>query len=380
MQRKGKKSIKLKQEIFIAFFTVIVVPVLLIILGFSATVFFEANNIREKYGIDIRNLQGFNRALVFYMLFGMITILIISATMLAFWLYRKINTPIQRLNKAAKSIRDGNFDDRIETVSGPEELEELCGMFEQMREQLKKANEEKLQFDEQNRELISNISHDLKTPITAVKGYCEGLMDGVADTPEKQHRYIHTIYNKANDMDHLINELSFYSKITTNRIPYVFDLVNVKNFFDDAADSISDDMTSKGIAFSYRNTVGGDVRVVADVEQIQRVINNIISNSVKYMDKPEKRISLTVKEVGDEIEVALADNGKGIEAKNLHNIFDRFYRTDSSRNSAQGGSGIGLSIVRKIIEDHGGRVWASSKEGEGTTIYFSLRKNTEVTK
>ena len=111
---------------------------------------------------------------------------------------------------------------------------------------------------------------------------------------------------------------------------------------------------------------------------MKRVINNIIGNSIKYIDKPRGKIELRILDAGDFIQVELEDNGKGIEAKNLPNIFDRFYRTDASRNSSQGGSGIGLSIVRKIIEDHGGKIWASSKLGRGTTISFVIRKYQEV--
>lgn len=367
---------KLKTRIFIAFFTVILVPLALMAAFFAGMIVFESERIREKYGIDIRNLSGVNRTFVFDMFFGVAVVLVITALVLAIWLYWEINTPIQRLTAATRNIRDGNLDFEIKAEKGAaQEINELCEAFEEMRVQLKKANEEKVEYDAQNRELISNISHDLRTPITAVKGYCEGLMDGVADTPEKREKYIRTIYNKAIEMDHLINELSFYSKITTNRIPYVFASIDVRAFFDDAAESISDDLSAKGISFSYENEVPAGVTVVADAEQIERVISNELSNAVKYMDKPDKRIALRVRESGDEIEVALEDNGKGIEAKNIHSIYDRFYRTDSSRNSAKGGSGIGLSIVKKIIEDHGGRVWASSTEGEGTTMYFSLRKN-----
>ena len=119
--------------------------------------------------------------------------------------------------------------------------------------------------------------------------------------------------------------------------------------------------------------------VIADAEQIKRVVNNIVSNSLKYTgDEKQKRINLRVKDVGDFIQVEIEDNGKGIAAKDLPNIFDRFYRTDASRNSSKGGSGIGLSIVKKIMEDHGGKVWATSKENIGTVMYFVLRKYQEV--
>ena len=204
-------------------------------------------------------------------------------------------------------------------------------------------------------------------------------MDGVADTPEKMDRYIRTIYNKANEMDRLINELTFYSKIDTNRIPYTFTKIHVSDYFEDCVEELNLELESKHIELIYFNYLEGDEVVIADAEQLKRVINNIISNSMKYMDKPRRVINIRLRDVGDFIQVEIEDNGKGIAQKDLPKIFDRFYRTDASRNSARGGSGIGLSIVRKILEDHGGKVWATSKEGVGTVMYFVLRKYQEVT-
>ena len=262
--------------------------------------------------------------------------------------------------------------------NGVKEVNDLCEDFEEMRKRLKESAEEKVEFDRDNKELISNISHDLKTPITAVKGYVEGLMDGVADTPEKVDRYIHTIYNKANEMDRLINELTFYSKIDTNRIPYTFAKIHVADYFEDCVEELSYELKAQGIDLTYFNYLDEDVLVIADAEQLKRVINNIVSNSIKYMNKEKGVINIRLKDAGDFIQVEIEDNGKGIAQKDLPKIFDRFYRTDASRNSTKGGSGIGLSIVRKILEDHGGKVWATSKEGVGTVMCFVLRKYQEV--
>ena len=190
--------------------------------------------------------------------------------------------------------------------------------------------------------------------------------------------YTHLDVYKRQDMDRLIDELTFYSKIDTNKIPYVYSKINVASYFKDCIEEVGLDMEARGIELGYFNYVDDDVMVIADAEQMKRVINNIISNSVKYMDKKRGIINIRIQDVGDFIQVVIEDNGKGIAAKDLPNIFDRFYRTDSSRNSSQGGSGIGLSIVRKIIEDHGGRIWATSKEGIGTEIHFVLRKYQEV--
>ena len=307
-----------------------------------------------------------------------VVIIILAGTSggLTFWIYKGMVKPLAKLKEATQNIKDGNLDFTLDT-SGTDEISELCLDFEEMRKRLKESAEEKVQYDKESKELISNISHDLKTPITAVKGYVEGIMDGVADTPEKMDKYIRTIYNKANDMDRLINELTFYSKIDTNKIPYTFTKINVDTYFKDCVEEIALDLEAKNIKLGYFNYTEESFQIIADAEQLKRVINNIIGNSVKYINKKEGIVNVRIKDVGDFIQVEIEDNGKGIAARDLPYIFDRFYRTDSSRNSAQGGSGIGLSIVKKIIEDHGGKIWATSKEDTGTVMCFVLRKYQE---
>ncbi len=319
-----------------------------------------------------------SRRLLIDMFIAIIIILIITSLMLTKWIHRGVFTPITELNVAMKQIKAGNFDYALETDSEGE-IGDLYRNYEDMRLRLKMSAEEKLENEKKNKELVSNISHDLKTPITAIKGYVEGIMDGVADTPEKMDKYIKTIYNKANDMDKLINELTTYSGIDNNRILYNFNRINVAEYFGDCVEEVGLDLESRNIKLNYSNMVDPDTIVIADAEQMKKVINNIISNSVKYMDKPHGEIAIRILDDNDFIRVEIEDNGKGIAQKDLQRIFERFYRTDASRNSAQGGSGIGLSIVKKIIEDHGGYIWASSKEGEGTCMHFVLRKYIELT-
>ena len=328
----------------------------------------------------VSNIEGFLpevKVMMVEMLLAVVLIMIFTDAVLMMWVYGSVVRPLGHLQEATKKIRDGNLDFALE-VESDDEIGQLCQDFEEMRLRLKESAEEKVQYDKENKGLISNISHDLKTPITAIKGYVEGIIDGVASSPEKLDKYIRTIYNKANDMDKLIDELTFYSKIDTNKIPYTFSKINVASYFRDCVDEVGLEMEARNIELGYFNYVDEDVMVIADAEQIRRVINNIISNSVKYIDKKNGIINIRIKDVGDFIQVEIEDNGKGIAPKDLPNIFDRFYRTDSSRNSSQGGSGIGLSIVKKIVEDHGGRIWATSKEGIGTEIHFVLRKYQEV--
>lgn len=381
---------KLKQRIILGFLMIILVPMLLLaatLYGFSEAQHRSTSKneaVQEadyditigETGVDGSGLRIMTKDLFFTAL----VILIFTSVSVGLWIYRSVATPLVKLRKATQNIKDGNLDFVLD-VEGADEFAELCRDFEEMRRRLKESAEEKLVLDKENKELISNISHDLKTPITAVKGYVEGIMDGVADTPEKMDRYVRTIYNKTVEMDHLINELTFYSKIDTNRIPYTFSKLNVEDYFSDCAEEVGLELETRGIQLCYANYVDSDVQVIADGEQIRRVIHNIISNAIKYMDKGKGMkgiIQIRVKDVGDFVQVEIEDNGKGIVAKDLPYIFDRFYRTDVSRNSAKGGSGIGLSIVRKILEDHGGKVWATSREDIGTIMYFVLRKYQEV--
>ena len=379
---------KLKTRIIVGFVAIILLPLLLFsasLYGFSQT---QAKHVQESssqasdssqmvYDISLPQSSSSQVKLMAKdMILTATIILVFTALSVGLWIYRSIAVPLVKLKKATKNIKEGNLDFVLE-VEGNDEFSQLCQDFEEMRKRLKESTEEKILMDKENKELISNISHDLKTPITAVKGYVEGIMDGVADTPEKMDRYVRTIYNKTNEMDHMINELTFYSKIDTNRIPYTFSKLNVEDYFSDCAEELGLEMETRGIELVYANYVEKGVQVIADGEQIRRVIHNIVSNAIKYMEKPKGIIQLRVKDVGDFIQVEIEDNGKGIAAKDLPYIFDRFYRTDVSRNSSKGGSGIGLSIVKKIMEDHGGKVWATSRLGIGTIMYFVLRKYQE---
>lgn len=347
---------KLKHRLIISFFIIAVVPIIMYVLLL---------------------LSGrFDRALLKFVI-AELFIMSFTAFLMVTWIYSGVVFQLKKLIRAANNIKEGNLDYSVAST-GTDEMSELCNSFEDMRVRLKNNAKDRLEDEAEQRALISNIAHDLKTPITAIKGYAEGMLDGVADTPEKQAKYIRTIYNKANEMNTLINELTLYSNIDTNKIPYNFQKLNLSAYFSDCIEELGMDLENQHIRLDYSNFVDPDVLIIADPEQLGRIIHNIVSNSVKYMraDVPS-RISIMVKDVGDFVQIEISDNGKGIATHDLPYVFDRFYRADASRNSAAGGSGIGLSIVKKIVEDHGGKIWVTSKENEGTTMYFVIRKYLE---
>lgn len=297
----------------------------------------------------------------------------VIAIVMWFWIYKRILVPLDKMRIATKKIADGNFDYELDEKDFVE-IPFLYNDFEKMRIKLKENEEEKILSENAARELVSNISHDLKTPLTAIRGYVEGILDGVASSPQKVRDYLTTIYNKTNDMTKLIDELLYYSRVSGNEFSYNFEKTNVKEFFDDYVKDLYLELDTIKINFSYSANVDADTVIDIDREQIKRALNNIVANAVKYMDKEEPEIHFRVKENMDAINIRISDNGRGIDEKDLPHIFERFYRSDASRNTKLGGSGIGLSIVKKVIENHEGSVVAISRSGVGTDIDIVLKK------
>lgn len=308
-------------------------------------------------------------------IFGSIMTIVFTAGILVAWLYQGILLPLNALKKATKQLQEGNLDFSLEDNISDDEIGQLCADFEEMRIHLKKEIEVRIQYEQDLKELISNISHDIKTPLTAIKGYAEGLLDGVADTPERREKYLKTIFAKASDMSTLVDELSFYTKIDTNNIPYHFEKVLVNEYFRDCVEDNQRELELVNVTLEFATEAEDDTLVTGDREQLRRVMNNLIGNAVKYRgDKEQGHIALRLAEDETRVYVEVEDNGQGIPESALPFIFERFYRADASRNSGKGGSGLGLAIAKKIIEEHGGNIEAESEPGKGTKIKFSLKK------
>ncbi|MCR4611787.1 MAG: HAMP domain-containing histidine kinase [Lachnospiraceae bacterium] len=359
---------KIRTRLALAFCIIIFVPFVIIFAAYGLLIY---SKFTSETMVKIQNsLSGLSLDVIV----SASLILILTATILILWMYKGIVPNIKKLTKAADCIKNGDLDFEIEG-DGADELSELCDTFEEMRIRLKTNAQEKLEDEQEQKQLISNIAHDLKTPITAIKGYSEGLLDGVANSPKKQEEYVKTIHNKAVEMDNLINELTLYSQLDTKKIPYNFQKINISSYFQEVTCDLSMDLSNQNIKLSYSNYLDDSVYTITDPEQLSRVINNIVTNSVKYnKDNENLIIAFFLYDMDDYVQVDIQDNGIGIPAKDLDHIFDRTYRGDQSRNTDQGGSGIGLSIVKRIVEDHGGRIWVTSNVGRGTKMSFTLKK------
>mgnify|MGYP000568769181 CR=1 FL=1 len=285
---------------------------------------------------------------------------------------KTILSPLKKLQKAAGEISLGNLDYEV-VEDGDQEIRELCKSFEQMRLKLKESVYTQMKYDDNRKMLVSSISHDLKTPITSIKGYVEGILDGVANTPEKIEKYLRTIHSKAVQVDSMIDDLLLYSKLDLKQIPFNFEKTDVVKYFEYCIMENEPELEKHNIKLNFQNNLVKETYAMIDRERLRRVITNIIDNSKKYMNKNEGEIRITLRETNTTVIIEISDNGAGIPKEDLPHIFNRFYRADASRNKIKG-SGLGLAIAKHIVEEHGGLIWARSIENEGTSIMISLKK------
>ncbi|GAA0720341.1 HAMP domain-containing sensor histidine kinase [Clostridium malenominatum] len=318
-----------------------------------------------------KKVHIFNKLMVLAIVVYIISFIIINIIM-SYLFSKRIIKPITHLKEATDEISRGNLNYEV-IEEGDREIKELCHGFEAMRIQLKDSITEKMKYDDNRKVLVSSISHDLKTPITSIKGYVEGILDGVANTAEKKESYLKTIYSKAEHVDHMIDDLLLYSKLDLNQIPFNFDKVDIIEYLNFCISESEPELIKDNIKIKLKNDLKNFKYVIMDRERMRRVILNIIGNSRKYMDKKEGEIILNLRETNSSIIIEIRDNGAGIDDADVNKIFDRFYRGDLARSGAKG-SGLGLAIAKQIVEGHQGRIWAISHGNEGTSIMISLGK------
>jgi signal transduction histidine kinase len=314
----------------------------------------------------------------FYTVLGIFTVIffILVFLVMNFWVSyrfsRGIIKPVSRLRDSAVKISEGDLSGGI-AEEGDGEVRELSRTLELMRIKLKESIYLQQKYDEDRKFLVSSISHDLKTPVTSIKGYIEGIMDGVANTPEKLEAYLETARSKAMLVNRMIDDLLLYSKLDLNQLPYHFEKCNLADYMGDCVEEYKYEFEKRNIRLEFVNQLNGAVYVLMDRERLMRVIQNILENAVKYLDKENGTIVIMLRETRTSAIIEIRDNGKGIPEQELPHIFDRFYRVDSSRGTTDG-SGLGLAISKQMVEGHEGKLWARSMVGEGTSMMISLKK------
>ncbi|MGO4695165.1 sensor histidine kinase [Paenibacillus sp. 2TAB26] len=298
-------------------------------------------------------------------------VLLLMNMLLYYFLTRSIIKPLDLLRKSTERIKEGDLEFELQAV-GSDEIARLSEAFEDMRMKLKQSVEKQLQYEQNRKELVANITHDLKTPITSIKASIEGIRDGVPDTKQKMERYVNTILTKAEHMDQLIDELFLYSKLDLKQLPFTFEEISLGQFIEDYAEDLQFDLQDKGVALTWNIVHSESTNVLADRDKLKRVLTNIMDNAMKFMLDEPKQIAISLCLETDFVRLTISDSGSGISEEALPFIFERFFREDLSRSQQTGGSGLGLAITKQIIEGHNGSIHAESKLGAGTSMIIKL--------
>ena len=289
-------------------------------------------------------------------------------------IFKRIIKPVDELMDANERIKKGNYNQLIE-YKGEYEFEQLCQSFNNMQLTLKDEKERDLKWQKTKQDMISGISHDLRTPLTSIKGYIKGIKDGVANSKEKQEKYLDVAYKKACEMDSLIERLLYFSRVENGQISYNLNTINVNKLIDQYVKSQEFDLKEKGVEIKTNIKTNDNIKV--DIVQINRVFDNIIQNSLKYANVKNLTVEISAYSKENDVIIEIKDNGNGTDDENLDKIFDEFYRADESRtNSSIEGHGIGLYVCKYIIEKHGGSIKAENKDG--LSIIISLPKGGEI--
>ena len=311
-----------------------------------------------------------NFGIVLAILAGVIIILV--GIMLSRYLSRQILVPLTELQKSAKRIEAGDYATKV-MVYNKDELGDTAAIFDEMRQKL--CHERKLHevYEHNRRELLAGIAHDLATPLTKIQGYTSGVLDGVANTTAKKRHYLELVLRTSQNMERLIQQLFLFSKLELNKVVFNLEKTDLANIINEFVTAQTDILQEN--KFWLRHDIAADLLnntpVLLDKVQFQRVLENILSNSIKYKNGDIGSLSISLTVLTDVYRLILTDSGCGVAKDDLERIFESFYRTDKARSETTKGSGLGLAVSRKIIENMQGHIYAKTAE-TGLSIYIEL--------
>ena len=305
-----------------------------------------------------------------FLLIIVVAIILITNRLLTHIVINSITTPLNTLIYGVQQIRDGNLQYRI-MYGGKDEFAAVCDDFNEMAKQLMDMVNSRQKDDENRRELIAGISHDLRTPLTSIKAYIEGLETGVASTPQLQKRYLGIIKSKSQDLEHIVSQLFLFSKLDIGEFPMKMETLDIGDELNKFIKSVSGEYAQKGMEISLIENVQG-VLVNVDIVQLRNVLINILENSLKYGSQKQGIMKVACRSGHAGVSITLTDNGPGVPEETLEKIFYMFYRNDKARTNTSKGSGLGLAISAKIIELLGGTIKARNVREGGLSITLTL--------
>lgn len=314
-------------------------------------------------------------ALVF-ILNGLLFVLILCLVSRFFTrrLIRHIMKPLDALEKAAGNMKQGDYTHQI-SYEGDREFENVCASFNEMQNQVCASQEKQEAYERARTDMVAGISHDLRTPLTAIRGTVKALQDGMAKTPEMEQKLLDTAYRRTLEMDQLLEQLFYFSRMETGNMPLYPEPVEWNSFLKEYAGQLCMGADPDREEFIFSGTEE-PVYSLVDRRETIRILDNIVGNSRKYAEAEVLRVRFELRCEDDRVSLRIADNGVGVPEEKLPFIFDRFYRADESRNKVEG-NGLGLHIVRYLAEAMGGSVEAASHDGFEVCMLFPAVKNPE---
>lgn len=321
---------------------------------------------------QITNVGDYYRSLLIFVFIIFLIVFVIASLIVQRQNMKNIIIPITDLTKETEKLRIGELETAI-TDKGYGEIRELGTAIEQLRLQLKNSIYYQQKVDENRKFLISSISHDLKTPVTSIRGYIDGVLDGVADTDEKKQYYLSKAIEKTKMINTMIEDLLLYSKLDLNQMTFEKDKVNIVKYIESCIEDSSEGFLRENKRIIFENKLSTASFVIIDVAKFKRVIQNIMDNAKRSIETQIGQLKVMLRETNSSVIIEFKDNGRGISKQDLPHVFKRFYRADTARE-VKGSSGLGLAIAKQIVEGLGGRIWAISENGQGASIIISLKK------
>ena len=296
-------------------------------------------------------------------LFYITLIVIILSLLVSYFISRIISNPIIKMKNKAKCLANGNYNITFEN-SDIEEINELS-------KTLNYACSELIKTEDLRRELMANVSHDLKTPLTMIKAYAELIRDVTYKDKEKMNKNLNTIIEETDRLNILVNDILELSKIQSNVAPLNIETFDLNELIKTIINRYEIYIEKENYIIEYKEQK--NLNIKADKKRIEQVIYNLINNAINYTGD-DKKVFINVKQDKNKIRVEIKDTGKGIEKKDLEYIWDKYYKVDKTHSRVQVGSGIGLSIVKNILISHKFEYGVESKINKGTKFYFEIPK------
>jgi signal transduction histidine kinase len=293
--------------------------------------------------------------------------------LLSRWISRSILKPLKDLSDGSDRIRRGDLDFEMST-DRKDEIGTVMNDFDEMRRHLQESVAERLRYEQDRREMIIGISHDLRTPLTSIRGYIEGLRDGIADTPEKREKYYRAIEVSTAGLEQIVSDLTDLSKLESGRNHFHLELVELNTWYNACVKDLQAGYLKDNVDIELRESEE-PLYADLDIGEMQRIHTNLLDNTVKYRDKDSSKVTITLSSEDDDAVIRIADDGPGVKKKDLDRVFTCFYRGDEARTDPRRGCGIGLSVVKQIVEGFGGTVTAESDDGFAVIIRLPLKEN-----